>query len=146
MKGRLTRDGPIAGSLLAAAPYGGIFVGIAWSSRAGTGWLIGSVVCGTLMASIVNPSHDVWLDGDVLVSRSRLLVRRLPWREVRSVYADRIPRGGDMLEVRGDDVRIGRWRLDDRSADLRRATGRLVPAAVATRGPERDLLVACGDH
>lgn len=140
VKEYVTRDGPIAGTLLAAALYGAMLAGIAFSYGGKALWMIGSVLCGALLAALVNPPHEIWLEGDVLVSRRGLRRRRLPLRTVRSVRVDWVPRAGDLLVLRRDDVRIGLRGLDEGSADLRRAIGHLVPSAVVDSGRASDLL------
>jgi hypothetical protein len=146
VKENLTHDGPITGSLIAAALYGVILAGITVSYSPRAWWVIGSFLCGALVAALVKPPHDVWLDGDVLVSRRGLRMRRLPLPEVWSVRIDWIPRAGDLMVQRGDQVRIGLRRLDDDSAGLRRAIGHLVPPVAVDRGQAGELLFLPDDH
>lgn len=82
-KEHVTHDGPVAGTLIAAALYGAMLAGIAFSYGGKAVWMTGSVLCGALVAALVNPPHDVWLEGEVLVSRRGCRRRRLPLSEVR---------------------------------------------------------------
>jgi transposase len=69
--------------------------------------VIGTFLCGALVAALVNPPHDVWLDGDVLVSRRGL---RMP-----TVLKWRGRFAGKGLAGLDDEARSGRPRHVDRA-------------------------------
>lgn len=145
MKEKVTSDGTIAGWLVVAALYGAIPGGIAWTSGGSVWWVSGAALFGVLVAAIAHPPRRLWLEGDILVTRIGLRVLRLPLREVGSVYVNWIPRGGDQMVFVGEHARIQLLELEEGSADLRKAIGRIVPRAAVDRGKARDLLFLSHD-
>ena len=140
MKEKVTSDGTIAGWLVVATLYGAISGGFAWTSDGGVWWVGGAVLFGILVAAIAHPPRQLWLDGDILVTRIGLRMLRLPLREARSVYVNWIPRGGEQMVFVGEHARIQLLELEEGSVELRKAIGRIVPRAAVDRGKARDLL------
>lgn len=145
MKENVTSDGTIAGWLVVAALYGAISGGIAWTSGGNVWWVGGAALLGILVAAVAHPPRQLWLEGDILVTRIGLRVLRLPLREVRSIYVNWIPRGGDQMVFVGEHARIQLLELEEGSADLRKAIGRIVPRGAVDRGKARDLLFLSHD-